>query len=90
MDSRGKLQWPRHIIVSKHRADSHYARTKQVTYTKDSDTAHDGCVLGRGNGLVSRGEDTLGDAGATASRLDVDLFGRHFRLSWWVTIRNRF
>lgn len=85
-DSRGKLRRPRDKIVSMLSKSSltgqglsNRERSKK-TYTEDTDTAHNRCVLGRGEGLVGRGEDTLGSAGATAGRLNVDLFGGHFRL----------
>ena len=49
----------------------------EKSYTEDGDAAHDGGVLGRGQGVVGGSEDALGGALAVAGGLDVDLFGRH-------------
>ena len=49
----------------------------EKSYTEDSDAAHDGGVLGRGQGVVGGSEDALGGALAVAGGLDVDLLWGH-------------
>ena len=45
------------------------------TYAKDDNAADDSSVLGRGKGVISRGESTLG--GTAGAGLDVHALGRH-------------